>query len=137
MRFINLLVFCFALLGINAQLKDGCPKNNVACLDIINSSQCLEELVIGNNTPATAAAMINCIDTDASSSNLPGATKVCKHRLRGDGTSRKDDTKECYANVTVVSSSANVLVVILRRSQMPSHNYSCHRVLEGSPESFL
>jgi hypothetical protein len=86
MRLVNLLGFCVTLLGANAEFaefQDGCPKGNIACLDIINSSQCLEQLVIGNSTPATAAAMVACIDTEASSSKLPGATKVSNpQRLR-------------------------------------------------------
>ncbi|KAE9375139.1 hypothetical protein N431DRAFT_463245 [Stipitochalara longipes BDJ] len=78
MRFsINLLAF-LALVGVNAQVKDGCPKDQVACLDIINSSQCIEQVIIEHQQNLTRENLINCIDTPGvSSSNLPGATKYC------------------------------------------------------------
>jgi len=78
MRFeINLLVLFVSLTGVHAQVKDGCPKNEIACLDIINSSQCIEQLVFGPSANITQDAMIQCVVTPGvSSSNLPGATKV-------------------------------------------------------------
>jgi hypothetical protein len=78
MRFrINLLALCFALVGVNAQKdQDKCPKNEYACLDVINSSQCIEQLVLEQLAPLTKAAMIKCVENEGPASNLPGATKV-------------------------------------------------------------
>lgn len=78
MRFgIDLLALCFALTGVNAQVKDGCPKNEIACLDIINSSQCIEQLIFDHATNITKDGLIQCVVTPGiSSSDLPGATKV-------------------------------------------------------------
>ncbi|PMD30267.1 hypothetical protein L207DRAFT_538148 [Hyaloscypha variabilis F] len=71
----NLLLF-FVLSSANAQIKDGCPKDQVACLDIINSSQCIEQVIIEHQQNVTRENLINCIDIPGvSSSNLPGATK--------------------------------------------------------------
>jgi hypothetical protein len=50
---INLLALCLALAGVRGQVKDGCPKDNIACLDIINSSQCIEQLIIEHDSPST------------------------------------------------------------------------------------
>jgi len=76
MRFnLDLLVFCVALLGVNAQEVDGCPKLNIACLDIINSSQCIEGLILGK-TPPTKADMEKCLDYEGASSKLPPAQRV-------------------------------------------------------------
>jgi hypothetical protein len=78
MRFhINLLSLCFALVGVNTQtVQDGCPKNEYACLDVINSSQCIEELVIEHDSPLTKDAMVKCVEYNGTATNLPGATKV-------------------------------------------------------------
>jgi hypothetical protein len=76
---INLLAFCLALAGVSGQVKDGCPKDNIACLDIINSSQCIEQPVIEHDSPLNATALANWVDTPGvSSSPLPGAVKVRK-----------------------------------------------------------
>ena len=80
----NLLLF-FVLSSANAQIKDGCPKDQVACLDIINSSQCIEQVIIEHQQNVTRENLINCIDIPGvSSSNLPGATKVSKSRMKQD-----------------------------------------------------
>jgi hypothetical protein len=78
MRFnTKLLALCFGFAVVTGQVKDGCPKLNVACLDIINSSQCIEQLVLNNPANVTRAGLIECVDTPGvSSSDLPGATKV-------------------------------------------------------------
>jgi hypothetical protein len=78
MRFWNgLLTLCFAFAGVNAQeAQDKCPKNEYACLDVINSSQCISQLVIQRLSPLTREAMIKCVDTEDVASNLPAATKV-------------------------------------------------------------
>jgi hypothetical protein len=78
MRFgIDLLTLFFALAGVSAQeSQDKCPKNEYACLDVINSSQCIEQLVIEHLRPLTKEAMVKCVEYEGVSSNLPGATKV-------------------------------------------------------------
>lgn len=78
MRFdINLGCLCLALVGANAQaVQDQCPKNEIACLDIINSSQCIEQLVVEKQAALTKDAMVKCVEYDGTASNLPGATKV-------------------------------------------------------------
>ncbi|KAF2194022.1 hypothetical protein K469DRAFT_548037 [Zopfia rhizophila CBS 207.26] len=78
MRFgINLLALCFALVGVNTQaVQDKCPKTEYACLDVINSSQCIEQLVIEHLAPVTKDAMVKCVEYEGSATNLPGATKV-------------------------------------------------------------
>ncbi|KAK0717770.1 hypothetical protein B0T26DRAFT_645189 [Lasiosphaeria miniovina] len=57
--------------------KDGCPKDEIACHDIINGSQCLEQLIIEHNAPLTKEAMIKCVVHEGTASSLPGGTKVC------------------------------------------------------------
>jgi hypothetical protein len=78
MRFdINLGYLCLALAGVRAQaVQDQCPKNEIACLDIINSSQCIEQLVVEKQAPLTKDAMIKCVEYEGTASNLPGAAKV-------------------------------------------------------------
>ncbi|KAH8897462.1 hypothetical protein GQ53DRAFT_818730 [Thozetella sp. PMI_491] len=80
MRFGTVLSgLCFALGGAIAEdIQDGCPKNEVACLDIINSSQCIEQLVIEKLSPLTKASMIKCVEYNGTASKLPGATKLCR-----------------------------------------------------------
>ncbi|CZR50335.1 uncharacterized protein PAC_00207 [Phialocephala subalpina] len=80
MRFIiNLLSLCLALVGVHAQnqtLVDGCPKGSYECLDVINSSQCIEQIVLEHQSNITKAAMVKCVETEGVASNLPGATKA-------------------------------------------------------------
>jgi hypothetical protein len=74
---LNILALCFALAGANAQtLVDGCPKGNYDCLDVINSSQCLEQLIIEKNAPLTQANMAKCVEFYDSVTNNTGAYKV-------------------------------------------------------------
>jgi len=74
---IDLLAVCLTLMCVNAQdQKDKCPKRDLACLDIINSSQCLGQLVLDHREPLTKEAMIKCVVTEGSASNLTGAGKV-------------------------------------------------------------
>jgi hypothetical protein len=57
--------------------QDLCPKNEYACLDIINSSQCLAQLVLQKSAPLTRENMIKCIDYEGVASTLSPAEKVC------------------------------------------------------------
>ena len=56
--------------------QDLCPKGDYACLDIINSSQCLEQVIVEKLSPLTKENMIKCVDTEGVASSLPGAQKV-------------------------------------------------------------
>ncbi|KAL5396232.1 hypothetical protein PMIN03_002597 [Paraphaeosphaeria minitans] len=56
--------------------QDLCPKDEYACLDIINASQCLAQLVIQKMSPLTKENIIKCVETEGVASNLPGAQKV-------------------------------------------------------------
>jgi len=78
MRFgIELLALYLWLVGVNAQdRQDECPKNDYACLDVINSSQCIEQLVLEHLAPLTKDAMVKCVEYEGVASSLPGATKV-------------------------------------------------------------
>lgn len=78
MRFaINLIALCFALVGVNTEaVQDGCPKEDYACLDVINSSQCIEQLVIEHQAPVTKEAMVKCVEYEGTATNMPGASKV-------------------------------------------------------------
>jgi len=67
-------IFLFlAKLTVNAQTVDGCPKNEHACLDVINSSYCLQ---LNAGAEATAEVLAQCVSYDGAASSLPGATKV-------------------------------------------------------------
>ncbi|KAF2475958.1 uncharacterized protein BDR25DRAFT_350245 [Lindgomyces ingoldianus] len=88
MRFgIDLLLLCFAFVSVNTEaVQDKCPKTEYACLDVINSSQCIEQLVIERLAPVTKEAMVKCVEYEGTVTNLPGATKFCRcpgWRLRG------------------------------------------------------
>ncbi|KAF4621907.1 hypothetical protein G7Y89_g14437 [Cudoniella acicularis] len=79
MRFrITLLTLCFALVGVNAQttVVDKCPKTEYACLDVINSSQCIEQLIIEHPANVTKAALVKCVEFDGAVTNITGAAKV-------------------------------------------------------------
>lgn len=72
---INFLSLFVAFLGVRA-LEDGCPKGEVACLDVMNSSQCIEQLILENSAPVTNDALVKCVVNEGSASELPGETKV-------------------------------------------------------------
>ncbi|KAF2797716.1 hypothetical protein K505DRAFT_358181 [Melanomma pulvis-pyrius CBS 109.77] len=81
MRFgMNQLARCFALvsalMSVHSQtIQDKCPKNEYACLDVINSSQCIEQLIIERLAPVTKEALVKCVEYEGTVTNLPGATK--------------------------------------------------------------
>lgn len=77
MRFgIHFLALSFALVANAQAAQDPCPKDEYACLDVINSSQCIEQLVIERQAPATKEALIKCVEYEGTATNLPGAVKV-------------------------------------------------------------
>ncbi|KAF2729402.1 hypothetical protein EJ04DRAFT_589061 [Polyplosphaeria fusca] len=57
-------------------MQDGCPKDDYACLDVINSSQCIAQLVLDHPANVTKEAMVKCVEYEGTATNLPGATKV-------------------------------------------------------------
>lgn len=65
------LYFYRAIAQIN-----GCPSTDLACHDIMNSSQCIEQLVLESSGPVTKEAMVKCVEHEGTASNLPGAVKV-------------------------------------------------------------
>lgn len=76
-----ILSLCFVVASAAAQnITDGCPKGSLACMDVINSSQCIEQIIIEKRSPVTADALVKCVVFEGASSNLTGAGKVC---LRG------------------------------------------------------
>jgi hypothetical protein len=58
------------------QTRDGCPKDDYACIDVINSSQCIEQLVIEELAPATKEALAECVEYEGATTNMLGAAKV-------------------------------------------------------------
>ncbi|KAK4443542.1 hypothetical protein QBC34DRAFT_310823 [Podospora aff. communis PSN243] len=71
----RLCLFFVAAAAQEAQV-DGCPKNEVACHDVMNGSQCLAQVVMDNRPPLSAEALAKCVEHEGTASNLPGATKV-------------------------------------------------------------
>jgi len=67
------MLLFFANFTIHAQTVDGCPKNEHACLDVINSSFCLQSNV---GSGAAADVLAQCVSYDGAASSLPGATKA-------------------------------------------------------------
>ncbi|KAK0612176.1 hypothetical protein B0T14DRAFT_342344 [Immersiella caudata] len=69
---------CLFLAAASAQeaKADGCPKDEVACHDVMNGSQCLAQVVNDNRPPISAEALASCVQHEGTASNLPGAQKV-------------------------------------------------------------
>lgn len=78
-KFIILsLLFTASATKAQNQTRDGCPKDEYACLDVINSSQCLEQLVIEKLAPPTKEALAKCVEYEGTVTRIPGASKVRK-----------------------------------------------------------
>lgn len=74
---INLVgLLWIASMRVSAKEVDGCPKDELACHDIMNGSQCIEQLVIEKQSELTKEAMVKCVEHEGTASTLPGATKV-------------------------------------------------------------
>lgn len=86
MRPINHLVGLYVALaaGTNAQgsKPEGCPTTELACHDIMNSSQCIAN-VVDNQKTLTKAALVACVEHEGTASSLPGAAKasLCRGEL--------------------------------------------------------
>ncbi|KAH8597537.1 hypothetical protein B0O99DRAFT_617641 [Bisporella sp. PMI_857] len=66
------LALSFFLWGMNAQLADPCPKDEYACLDVIDSSLCLSS----NAAAGNATILAKCVSYEGAASDLPGSVKV-------------------------------------------------------------
>lgn len=72
-----LLVFINAIMKAErVRANDGCPKDEYACHDVIDSSLCIEQLIIERRAPVTKEALIKCVEYEGAFSDLPGASKV-------------------------------------------------------------
>lgn len=58
------------------QTRDGCPKDEYACIDVMNASQCIEQLVIEKLSPATKEALAKCVEYEGTVTEISGASKV-------------------------------------------------------------
>lgn len=75
MRPIVTLITLTSVLAVSAE-QDLCPKNEYACLDIINSSQCLAQIVLQKTAPLTKENLVKCIDYEGVASTLSPEQKV-------------------------------------------------------------
>ena len=66
------------------EIQDGCPKDEYACLDVINSSQCIEQIVIEKLSPVTKESLVKCVEYDGTVTKLPGAIKVSSRFVKDD-----------------------------------------------------
>ncbi|KAK5654886.1 hypothetical protein OQA88_6924 [Cercophora sp. LCS_1] len=72
---IRLLALCLALVGVNAQAAEKCSAKDLACHDIMNSSQCIAQ-VVDNKARLTKEALIKCVEHEGTASPLSGAAKL-------------------------------------------------------------
>lgn len=75
MHILSTLMGFLFIIAATAE-QDLCPKNEYACLDVINSSQCLAQVVIQKLSPLTKENMIKCIEYAGVASSRPPAQKV-------------------------------------------------------------
>ncbi len=75
LRFDPLAIFCLSLQLVAAQIND-CQTTDLACHDIMNSSQCIEQVILEKTDPVTKEALVKCVEHEGTASNLPGAVKV-------------------------------------------------------------
>ncbi|KAH7313169.1 hypothetical protein BKA65DRAFT_517459 [Rhexocercosporidium sp. MPI-PUGE-AT-0058] len=59
-------------------LQDGCPKGSLECMDVINSSQCIEQIVIEKRGTLSKKALEACVVYEGMSSEVAGSVKFCK-----------------------------------------------------------
>ncbi|KAK4163746.1 hypothetical protein QBC43DRAFT_354195 [Cladorrhinum sp. PSN259] len=72
------LSVCFALVASAQDAKqDPCPTTELACHDIMNSSQCIAN-VVDNKAANPKEALIQCVEHEGTASTLPGAAKFCR-----------------------------------------------------------
>ncbi|KAK4155864.1 hypothetical protein C8A00DRAFT_13122 [Chaetomidium leptoderma] len=73
-RFIKSILL-LRIHGVIAEINQ-CPDTELACHDIMNSSQCIAGVVQGGSGSVTKEAMVKCVEHEGTASNLPGAVKV-------------------------------------------------------------
>ncbi|KAK4182999.1 hypothetical protein QBC35DRAFT_394805, partial [Podospora australis] len=59
-----------------AQTDNKCPTTDLACHDLLNSSQCISQVVDTKNP--TKEALIQCVVHEGTASNLSGGAKYCR-----------------------------------------------------------
>ncbi|KAM7193686.1 hypothetical protein V8F20_008323 [Naviculisporaceae sp. PSN 640] len=75
---------------INCQaVVDKCPWGELACLDIINSSQCIANVILDGRPPLTKANLAKCVEHEGTASDLPGAEKASDGDFRMDERERR------------------------------------------------
>jgi hypothetical protein len=70
-----LSLFALSIHHAAAQIND-CQTTDLACHDIMNSSQCIEQVILEKTDPVTKEALVKCVEHEGTASNLPGAVKV-------------------------------------------------------------
>ncbi|KAK3990818.1 hypothetical protein QBC44DRAFT_368794 [Cladorrhinum sp. PSN332] len=77
----TLLFWLTVVVGARPQdsQQDGCPNTELACHDIMNSSQCIAN-VVDNRVANPKEALIKCVEHEGTASNLPGAAKVSRSK---------------------------------------------------------
>lgn len=122
MKFPLLVASLYATAMVTAQnqTRDGCPKDEYACIDVMNSSQCLEQLVIEKLAPATKEALVKCVEYEGTATKIPGASKVS---LKIRGRSRSWNTKtNCFINSCVVARDVTLQLLMLRLWRCSHHH---------------
>ncbi|KAI6089467.1 hypothetical protein F4821DRAFT_231100 [Hypoxylon rubiginosum] len=72
----SLRVLWLAFAYANAQTTArSCPTEELACHDIMNSSQCIAQSILGVASPSKDA-LLKCLEYEGAASALPPATKV-------------------------------------------------------------
>ncbi|CAG8978559.1 hypothetical protein HYALB_00012433 [Hymenoscyphus albidus] len=113
-------------------LSDGCPKNEVACLDVMNSSQCIEQLILEGSAPVTKEALVKCVVNEGSASDLPGETKLysppfCRQL--------QDNTTLCTnSSTTCAMSEYAVTILTPRHIWLSSSLKLCPQFLKHNPQ---
>jgi hypothetical protein len=122
------LFLLFATRTVIAQntTRDACPKAEYACIDVINSSQCLAQLVLQKLAPATREALAKCVEYEGAVTQIPGAAKVRSKE-------RKDvDVEEKPADMYfMVESFVDVQDAIPPQSTLRLQSCSHRSVREG------
>ncbi|KAH7120795.1 hypothetical protein B0J11DRAFT_49066 [Dendryphion nanum] len=59
-------------------VQDKCPKNEFACLDVMNGSQCIEQIIIEKLRPLTKESLAKCVEHEGTATNYPASTKYCR-----------------------------------------------------------
>ncbi|KAH6632550.1 hypothetical protein F5144DRAFT_612972 [Chaetomium tenue] len=69
------LGFRLGVRGTTAAEGGQCSDTDLACHDIMNSSQCIAQVALHGQGPLSKEDMIKCVEHEGTASNLPGAVK--------------------------------------------------------------